>query len=260
MRIIATCLFSCACLIPVLAQSHPTSNAWSYVSGALSADGMYLVATTVAGTGGTDSHTIETVTIGVDSLEGRRTSANEYPSGAFTAQATTYFPLCGPTGCEDGNFLLWNLGTLERCGVTQTTLAIVLTQSTQVVDAFHYFDSVTFSPTAIAVVNGASTMQVVMTASKGCNGQTEIQASGGAAPSVMKWGFKEAIGGTFVGTGPQNKMIQLNPGSTANVSFYYGTHTDNASGGSIAATAAANITRACKLIKDEIKQLTLNVN
>lgn len=105
-----------------VAQQHPYSNAWSYITSVETSD-LQLAATTVTGTGGTDSHTIQAVAIHIESPGGRTASAFDYPSWP-TGQATAYLSLCGSNGCEDGTFLMNSENTTELCGVTSTVLLV----------------------------------------------------------------------------------------------------------------------------------------
>jgi hypothetical protein len=242
------------------AQGLPISHAWTFLTSTFSGDGARLAATAIAGTGGTDSHTIESVGIVVEGPDGLRSRADRNQSGAFIAQATAYHPLCGPSGCEDGSFRLWSTGTTERGGVTPVVFPVADALVLESVPPFHFFESVSLSPQAVSSGNGVSAMHVSMRASKNCRGTTEVMASGAAAPMAVKWGFKDSPSGAFLGTRPRNVPLRIVAGETSSMSFYYATRPENAATGTIAVTAAANIDRACKLIQDEIRQLTLGVD
>ena len=112
--------------LSLLAQTHPYSNAWSYHTTAVTSNAQF-TATTVAGTGGTATHTMNTIAIFVQSPNGRTSSAYDYPSGT-SGQATTYLSLCGGGACEDGLFFASTSGTNELCGQTSQILALA-TQS-----------------------------------------------------------------------------------------------------------------------------------
>jgi hypothetical protein len=93
------------------AQMHTNSNAWSYVTSTVTS-ALEFSATTVAGTGGTATHTMAAVVVYVQSPVGRTAGASNY-SGGTTGQATVYLSLCGGGICEDGLFQASTVGTTE---------------------------------------------------------------------------------------------------------------------------------------------------
>lgn len=163
-RLILLLAMLCAALT---AQTHPYSNAWAFATAAETGDGQ-LSATTVAGTGGTDTHTMQQISILIQSPGGRIASAANYPGGT-TGQATAFLPLCTSSGCEDGIFQMTTAGTRETCGVTFQTLDLPIQTPTFNVDPYVYMSEVVFNPISISKQGGTSTFTATAGKSPGCN-------------------------------------------------------------------------------------------
>jgi hypothetical protein len=157
---------------PIVAQEHPYSNAWSYIATVFTED-LNFSATTVAGTGGTDTHTMQAVVISLRSPLSRSAWAGEYPSGT-TAQATAYLPICTETMCEDGKYFASNQGTAENCGVTYQTLALAETEAEGDLPAFMVNQEVSFFPVEIERKSGVSRFRITVTKSQNCSSGTAL--------------------------------------------------------------------------------------
>lgn len=181
--------------LPAFCQTHPYSNAWSYVTSATTA-ALQISATTVAGTGGTATHTMSQIAIYIQSPQFRTASASDYPSGT-TGQATAYLSLCGGGTCEDGNFFISSNGTTEHCGETSTTLYLDPATAYQSQPAWVSWNSITANVSHIARSGGPQG-----TATVTGNLQKSISCSGanisiGVAPNPS------GIQTTFTPSSPQ---------------------------------------------------------
>jgi hypothetical protein len=166
------------CGLSLAAQTHPYSNAWSYYTSTVTSAAQF-TATTVAGTGGTSTHTMSTIAIYVQSPGGRSNAAYDYPWGT-TGQATTYLSLCGGGVCEDGQFFASTVGTNELCGQTSQTLPTPTQAGNNTVNAWVRWLTPTsgqLSPTFVARTNGAATYTGSLEKSTNCTGVADISCN-----------------------------------------------------------------------------------
>lgn len=246
MKLLVVCAFVCSV---VSAQTHPYSNAWSYVTTAETASGDF-TATTVTGTGGTDSHTIEEVAVTIVSPTGRVAAGFDYPAW-YTGQATAYLPLCGPNGCEDGLFQSTSTGTKEKCGVTQQVLLVTVALAAPLTQPFVRWEQISASPTAIARRGGRTEVTTSLRSSVGCSGTFQVGITALPSPSDLRFGIE----------GSTEKPVTLSGNSTASTIFAFSTAHDNPTIGSIAVTAAIEASpRPCRVVSDETKSTTIKVD
>jgi hypothetical protein len=170
MKSIVSGIVSFSFAFSVLCQEHPYSNAYAYYTTTVTADGQFS-ATTVAGTGGTATHTMVQVAIFVQSPSGRTASAYDYPSGTL-GQATTYLSLCGNGLCEDGDFFATTVNTTENCGQTGQNLTVPVQSGNTAVNPWIRWTSSAFSPTEVQRKEGPSTFTATAQRSTNCVGAT----------------------------------------------------------------------------------------
>lgn len=161
-----TLLFLTLAALPLTGQTHPFSNAWSYVTSTTTSS-LQISATTVAGTGGTSTHTMNQISVLIQSPNLRTASASDYPSGT-TGQATAYLSLCGGGVCEDGNFLVSSVGTSETYGTTSTTLYLDTASMYQNQPAWITWVSATAKGSSINRASGSSTVVGNLQKSSSC--------------------------------------------------------------------------------------------
>jgi hypothetical protein len=168
-----------------IAQEHPYSNAWSYYTTAVTSDGQFS-ATTVAGTGGTATHTMSQIAVFVQSPSGRTASAFNYPGGT-QGRATTYLPLCGGGICEDGQFFVSTVNTTELCGQTGQTLVLPVQSGNSVTPQWIRWTGSSFNPQQVERSQGSSTYTATAQKSTNCPGATA--SFGAAGPPGMSISF-----------------------------------------------------------------------
>ena len=184
----------------LFSQTHPFSNAWSYSTTAVTSDAE-ITATTVAGTGGTPTHTMRTIAIYIQSPNGRTSSAYDYPIGT-SGQATTYLSLCGGGFCEDGLFITSTVGTDEICGQTSHILVLAAQSGKNAVAPWVKWStptSATLSSPSIAREGGSVTFTAILQKSSSC---TEV--------SSVSCGWSSS---------PNNLMVSFSPNSSLPVNF-----------------------------------------
>lgn len=157
------------------AQTHPFSNAWSYSTTAVTSSAQF-TGTTIVSTGGTATHTINSVGVYLQSPSGRTSEAFDYPVNT-SGQATAYLSLCGNGECEDGNFFASTNGTSELCGQTGTVMPVALQEKTTPVSPWARWMTATVTPVSIARVPQSnnehkSTFVATMQKSTHCGGVT----------------------------------------------------------------------------------------
>jgi hypothetical protein len=207
-------------------QTHPYSNAWAYYTTGITAS-LQFTATTIAGTGGTDTHTMSQIAIYTESPTGRSASAYDYPSGT-TGQATAYLSLCGPT-CEDGNFWATTVNTSETCGQTSQTLYPPVQQGNTPVAAWITWISATANPSGIAKQNGSSVATGNLRKSANCTTVGVVSMGLTNNPSGQN-----GIVSSFMPNSTQEP--NFGSGSTAAVTFTISTAANNPVGGTITAS------------------------
>lgn len=172
-------------LLPItgFAQMHTYSNAWSYVTSTVTSS-FEFSATTIAGTGGTATHTMSAVMVYIQSPAGRTAGASDY-SGGTTGQATAYLSLCGGGICEDGMFLASTVGTTEYCGQTGTAEALPVQEGPKAVDPWVYWTHSTLVPSTIARQSGEADFEGLLQKSANCGGVPSISIGLGRSPSEI---------------------------------------------------------------------------
>jgi hypothetical protein len=165
------CLFALLAL-PAFCQTHPYSNSWSYVASPVTSSAQ-LSATTVAGTGGTATHTMDTIAIYLESPALRTASASDYPSGT-TGQATGYLSLCGGGVCENGTFFIASTGTTETCGTTGMTLYLAAQTASPSIQPWVQWLAVTPAPASIGTAWGSTVVTGTLQKSVHCGGVSSV--------------------------------------------------------------------------------------
>jgi hypothetical protein len=188
--------------VSAFAQSHPYSNAWSYYTSAVTSDAQF-TATTVAGTGGTATHTMNTIAVFVQSPNGRTNAAYDYPSGT-TGQATTYLSLCGGGACEDGQFFVSTTGTNELCGQTGQILALAAQSGDTAVAPWVRWRTPTsgqLGSSSIARTNGSVIYTGLLDKSTNCPGVSDISCIVSLNPSGISLTFEpnSSLPASFIG-------------------------------------------------------------
>lgn len=240
-----TLFFFILAALPLTAQTHPFSNAWSYVTYVATSD-LQLSGTTVAGTGGTSTHTMNQIAVYLESPNLRTASATDYPSGT-TGQATAYLSLCGGGFCEDGNFLVSSVGTSETCGTTSTTLYLDTASQAPNLPAWITWISVTANPATISRTSSNSTITGNLRKSSNCtsvgfvsNGLTLDPTTIQASPS------------------PNSTITPSFANGNASVSWTVNTTSGHPSGGSVIATLGIEST-PCTIPGGPVKSVTVTV-
>lgn len=237
--------------LSLFAQTHPYSNAWSYYTSAVTSSAQF-TATTVAGTGGTATHTINTITIYVQSPNGRTNVANDYPSGT-SGQATVYLSLCGGGACEDGQFFASTVGTAELCGQTSQILALATQSGPNTVPAWVRWRTPTggqLSSPTINRINGNVTYTGLLDRSPTCTaGVSDISFLWSLNPSGMQFSFS-----------PNCSQAATFTGNSGTVQWTITTSNTNALPGSILAGAGINSTTCTVNGSPSANTISLTVN
>jgi hypothetical protein len=230
-------------------QTHPYSNAWSYYTSAETGAGEF-TATTVAGTGGTATHTMDQIAVYIQSPSNRTASAYNYPSGT-SGQATAYLSLCGST-CEDGNFFVSTTGTSEYCGATSQTLALAFQSGNQNVTpyiAWIQSNPVVWNPNQVAkTANSSSVFTANLRKSQGC--------TAASVPILLTTLASPTIAHTLSETGVVNVTFS---GAYAVKTYTLTMGQNNSSGGTISGDAGIESGVACRVSGGETRSANLTV-
>lgn len=189
-----------SCALSISAQTHPYSNAWAHVTSTTTND-LQFTATTVAGTGGTDTHTMSQVAVFIESPSARTASAYNYPA-ATTGQATAYLSLCGTSGCEDGTFNISSVNTTEFCGATSQVLTLAVQTSSPQIQPWVTLQNFAFTPNQVEWRNRSTTATVSVVKSASCNAASvDVEFSSTASPLALAYSPASSTGtATFSGT------------------------------------------------------------
>lgn len=247
-RLILVCFAIALVAVSSSAQTHPYSNAWSYVTSVETGDGQ-LAATTVAGTGGTDTHLMVQIAIFIQSPGGRTSSAYNYPSQT-TGQATAYLPLCGGSGCEDGSYFATSINTTEQCGVTGTVLELPVQTQNPSVTPYISWNSLGFSPSSVPRENGISTLRAKVLKSANCSAANiKVQFTPDPNPAEIQ----------FARDPDAEVKTASFAGNTAETTWKITTAGGNPHAGSIKALSGL-IEPACRVVGGELREATLTVS
>jgi hypothetical protein len=241
MRIILGVLLA----LPLLGQEHPYSNAWTYYTWAVT-ESLQFTATTVAGTGGTDTHTMTTVAVYIQSPMGREAWAFEYPS-ATTGQATAYLSLCAAL-CEDGDFFVSTRNTEEQCGQTYVLLIPAVSQGTGTVSAWVQWISAAANPTNISRTNSSTTVTGTLRKSQACSGVSAVSLALIPNPSQI----------AVVKDPNADKQPTFGGQGTAQVSWTVSTTSGNSVGGTVTASFGIEST-SCTVQGGSVKNVDFTV-
>lgn len=228
------------------AQTHPYSNAWSYYTTTTTSNAEFS-ATTVAGTGGTATHTMSQIAIYVQSPNARTASAYDYPSGT-TGQATTYLSLCGGGVCEDGQFFASTVNTTEYCGQTSQTLYLSTQSGNNTVNPWVRWTGSTVTPTSINRTGGKVDFVGTLQKSTSCGGVADISCSLAPTPGTIQ-----------IACDPNSSQAATFSGSGGSVSWEIKTASMNPSSGSVVVGGAINVT-SCTVNGTPGTSVNLTVN
>jgi|GEM_PF-6602167 len=237
--ILATCALSAA------AQTHPYSNAWAYVT-STTTDDLQFTATTVAGTGGTDTHTMSQVAVFIESPTGRTASAYNYPA-ATDGQATAYLSLCGSI-CESGTFNASSVNTTEFCGATSQVLTLAVQTSSPQVQPWVSLQNFTFIPNEVEWRNRTTTAKISVVKAAACSAASvDVEFSSTVTPAALAYSPASGTGtATFSGT-------------SASKGWTVTTDPNNNHTGTITGTGAMTTNGGCSTQGPVTKQATLSV-
>jgi hypothetical protein len=242
-------LFYWAVLVsPLLGQQHPYSNAWVYYTTSVTSS-LQFTATTVAGTGGTATHTMSQIAVYIQSPGNRQASGYDYPGGT-TGQATAYLDLCGSV-CEDGNFFVSTVNTNELCGQTHQTLALPVQQGNQGVQSWVTWISATINPSSppIPRTNGSVSATGNLRKSQSCSGVNSVSMGLTNNPSNLQSSYSPN----------SSQSANFGSGSTAAVSWTVSTGSGNPTGGTITASFGIENT-SCTIINGPVKTVDISVS
>lgn len=231
MRAIAIAILGTWAAVHGQSQTHPYSNAWSYYTSTTTANAEF-TATTVAGTGGTATHTMSQVVIYVQSPNGRSASAYDYPSGT-TGQATVYLSLCGGGTCEDGQFFASTANTAEICGQTSQVLYLDTQSNNNTVNPWVRWTGSTTNPTSIARQNGESDFVATLQRSVSCGGVQDLSCGAIGNPTTIQ-----------IACDPNSSKPANFTGALGSVNWKIKTTSSNPHSGSVVVGASINAT-AC---------------
>lgn len=235
--------------LSLLAQTHPFSNAWSYYTSAVTSSAQF-TATTVAGTGGTATHTMNTIAVYVRSPSGLTNAAYDYPSGT-SGQATTYLSLCGGGTCEDGQFFISTANTKELCGQTSQLLEVSAQSGNENPKWVRWVSPVAgaLSSSSISRTSGPVTYTGSLEKSTSCTGVSDISCNLWPNPT-----------GIQIACDPSSSKAATFTGNSGSVQWTIKTNALNSFAGTAQVGAGINVTPCSVAGSPGADAVTLTVN